>query len=423
MQDKKVEFTSPKWTSTTKLVIALLLIAVFAALFFRFNHILGPLLLAFLLAYLFYPLADIIKLKIKFSWRLSVTIIYLILFIVFIGLLTWGGLTIFEQLSSLIKFIQVEINNVPSYLEDLSNQNFVFGPFAIDFSQMDLAELGNQLLGVVQPIISQLGTLVGAVAAGAASTIGWVFFSFLISYFILSEARGRRSDLVKINIPGYNQDISRISRELGSTWNAFLRGQLLIILLTIVIYTFVLVVLRVNFAFGLAIVAGLARFIPYVGPVVAWTTYGLVTLFQDSTIFGLESFQYALLVILVAWVIDLILDNIVVPRLMGEALEVHPAAVMVAAIIFASLFGLVGVILAAPVLATAKLFGQYTFNKMFDLDPWSNIERKKYDRPKNKQQLKKFLEIIKSLSQRIQNWFNIKIKKNKKYGVNSVKKG
>jgi hypothetical protein len=47
---------------------------------------------------------------------------------------------------------------------------------------------------------------------------------------------------------------------------------------------------------------------------------------------------------------------------------------MVAAIVFASLFGLIGVILAAPVLATGKLLFTYVFRKMFDLDPWEGVE-------------------------------------------------
>ena len=215
-----------------------------------------------------------------------------------------------------------------------------------------------------------------SLAGGAATTIGWILFAFLISYFLLSESRGVRNEFLKIKIPGYNDDINLMGIELGRIWNAFLRGQLLIILLTIGIYIVILGSLQVNFYLGLALLAGIARFVPYIGPVIAWTTYGLVTLFQGSTIFGLESFPYALLVIGIAWITDVILDNLVVPRLMGDALEVHPAGVMVGAIVFGSIFGIIGVILAAPVLATAQLFGQYIFNKMFDQDPWVQINQR-----------------------------------------------
>jgi predicted PurR-regulated permease PerM len=368
---------SPTWSSTTKMVVGLALVALLLTTIIRFNNILGPLIMSFVLAYLFYPLSNFIRTKLKMSWRLSVSIIYLVVFIIILGLLTLGGFAIFEQIASLVKFIQTEVVNIPKYLGELSSQKYLIGPFELDFSTLDLAQLGNQLLGVIQPLLSSLGTLMASLAGGAATTIGWMLFAFLISYFLLSESRGVRNEFLKIKIPGYIEDINLMGIELGQVWNAFLRGQLLIILMTIGIYTVILGSLQVDFYLGLALIAGIARFVPYIGPVIAWTTYGLVTLFQGSTIFGLESFPYALIVIGVAWITDVILDNLVVPRLMGDALEVHPAGVMVGAIVFGSIFGIIGVILAAPVLATAQLFGQYIFNKMFDQDPWAEINLRK----------------------------------------------
>jgi len=59
---------------------------------------------------------------------------------------------------------------------------------------------------------------------------------------------------------------------------------------------------------------------------------------------------------------------------MARTLRVHPAAVLVAAIIAANLLGLLGVIIAAPFLATFLLLGRYIMRKMFDLNPWPNTE-------------------------------------------------
>ena len=68
------------------------------------------------------------------------------------------------------------------------------------------------------------------------------------------------------------------------------------------------------------------------------------------------------------------MDNFVSARLMGNALKIHPAAVMVSAIIGVNLLGLVGVMLAAPVLATCKLLFEYVLNKLLDRDPWEGIK-------------------------------------------------
>lgn len=372
MHSKKFE-KSPSWSSTAKLVVTLILVALFTFLLVRFNRILAPLFFAFLLAYLLFPIPNFFKEKLKISWRLTVTIIYLILFALFFGLITLGGFAGVDQISSLIRFIQNELKDLPAFLEEISNLRYVFAGFEIDFAEMDLESLGNQLLSMVQPMLSGVGNVVGSVAGSAAALIGWVVFSMLISYFILSETKGARGDLIKINVPGYNFDIKQMEIEISRTWNAFLRGQLTITIITIVVYIILLGALGVNFYYGLAFIAGLARFVPYIGPFVAWTTYGLVSLFQGTTIFGLEPLPYVLLVIAVSWFTDVILDNFVVPRLMGDALKVHPAAVLVAVFISASLFGFIGVLLAAPVLATVKLIGQYIYFKLFDLDPWEKI--------------------------------------------------
>jgi predicted PurR-regulated permease PerM len=113
--------------------------------------------------------------------------------------------------------------------------------------------------------------------------------------------------------------------------------------------------------------------VPYVGPFIAWTTYALVSLFQTNY-FGVQPFVFALIVVGVAWVTDLMLDNFVSPRVMSNALKVHPAAVLVMVIISASLFGFIGVLLSAPLLATLKLISTYIIRKLMDQDPWEGLE-------------------------------------------------
>jgi hypothetical protein len=76
----------------------------------------------------------------------------------------------------------------------------------------------------------------------------------------------------------------------------------------------------------------------------------------------------------VALLIDQVHDNLVSPRLMGQTLKVHPAFVLIAAFISANLFGILGIVIAAPMLASLQLFGRYTMRKMLDEDPWPSSE-------------------------------------------------
>jgi predicted PurR-regulated permease PerM len=120
--------------------------------------------------------------------------------------------------------------------------------------------------------------------------------------------------------------------------------------------------------------AGLARFVPYVGPVVNWLVLVLVAYFQEFKLFDLSPLNYTALVLVVALVIDQIFDNLVSPRILSHALKVHPAGVLVAAIISANLLGLLGVVIAAPMLATFTLLWRYAIGKLLDQDPWQGIE-------------------------------------------------
>ena len=118
-----------------------------------------------------------------------------------------------------------------------------------------------------------------------------------------------------------------------------------IVILVIVSYSILLSILGVRYAFAIALLAGLARFVPYIGPLVTYIILGLVTLFQGGNYFNLVPIYYTLLTIILSILMDQIYDNLVSPRIMGRSLGVHPAAVLVVAIIAANLIGLIGLLL------------------------------------------------------------------------------
>jgi predicted PurR-regulated permease PerM len=289
-------------------------------------------------------------------------------------LLTLGGVGLVQQVQSLVTIVQDAISTLPQLIASISGKVYQWGPFKVDFSALDLKALSSQMLGMLEPLLSRTGTLVGTLASGAANFLGWTFFVILVSYFVLAESGGLRGQIVPLDVPGYTQDLGRLSRELGRTWNAFLRGQMIIFFIAVIVYSLVLELLGVHYAISLAFLAGLARFVPYVGPLINYIILVLVAYFQVFKLFGMPPVYYAVLVPLTAVLIDFIFDYMVSPRILSDALKVHPAAVLVAAIVAANLFGLLGVVIAAPILATAALLWKYVMRKMLDMDPWTEEE-------------------------------------------------
>ncbi|MFM8319578.1 MAG: AI-2E family transporter, partial [Chloroflexota bacterium] len=294
-----------------------------------------------------------------------------VLVLVLLGLITASGLAILQQGQVAITYINEFINTLPDTIAQMSHQSYSLGPFSFDFSRLDLAAVVQQGLDLVRPLLGEAGNLLGAIASGTVNTFGWGLFILLVSYFLLSESGRVQEDLVHIEIPGYTEDIRRLVRQLIGTWYAFLRGQATISLLIVVAYYILLTLLGTRLALVIALVAGIAAFIPYAGPAIAWTVTGIIAYLQVDNYFGLAPFFYAVLVVACCLVLNQIFDNLVWPRIMGSSLGLHPAGVLIAAIVATDLLGFVGLMLAAPVLATMAVLTRYVGRKMLDLDPWA----------------------------------------------------
>src|ERR1041385_9022628 len=93
---------SPRWGSTTKLLVGLVIIGFLAFLIYRFGHLISALLMIFIIAYLFHPLTALIANGLGISWKAAVNILYAIIFLCLIGLLTVGGIGLVQQVQNLI---------------------------------------------------------------------------------------------------------------------------------------------------------------------------------------------------------------------------------------------------------------------------------------------------------------------------------
>ncbi len=362
--------SSPHWGTMTKLVVTLTGVAIVGLLLVYLRAIVAPIAMAIVVAYLLQPFASFIERKTPLSWRMTVNLIYLVFVTLLIGLVTWGGVGLVQQIESLIGTIQTAITDLPDIITGLTGHVYRFGPFTLDSTKIDWAALGQQVLSYVQPAINRLGALVGTLAGSAVTTLGWIAFIVIVSYFFLAESGGLRGGIIQVDIPGYADDLRRLSDRLSHIWNAFLRGQIIIFIVSSLAYIAAFSILGIRFSIGLGLLTGFANFLPYIGPAISWLVLGLVTFFQGSNPFGLTPLIYTLISIGASVVIGQIFSNVIGTDIMAEALKVHPAYVLIAAIVFANLFGILGLIIAAPLLATIRLFGRYALRKLFERDPW-----------------------------------------------------
>lgn len=363
---------SPRWQHSTKraVIIGMIILSLIALYFLR--NMITPLIFSCLMIFYMKPLVISVRKKFKLSHKWAVIIVFGVLLIIILAVLAAGGLSLYNQILNFFDLINNSVDDLPDLiLNFLGGENSILGRY---FTRFTGTSANSQLNQEVQSLVSSVAGSVIGFLQGFSSRIGWLFFIYGFSFFIVWESGKGEPKMERITIPGYEYDLEMAGYHLSQIWRRFLWGQAMLMLLTFFVYTILFWILRLRYAVILAAAAALTQLIPYVGSFIAWAAVALVALFQGSTIFGMQPVPYAILVVVLAFLLDKFKDGFIQPKFMAETLRVHPAAVLAAALICARTMGFLGIFLAAPLVATLKLALRYIIRKLKDEDPWEGIQ-------------------------------------------------
>jgi predicted PurR-regulated permease PerM len=197
-----------------------------------------------------------------------------------------------------------------------------------------------------------------------------------MTFYLLKDGRHFIQNVIELAPDGYQGDAARIVSELGSVWNAYIRGQF-ILCLTIGIAVYILAsLLGVPNAPILGLLAGILEFIPNLGPLLALIPAAFLALVSQSTTLPfLEGVPFMLVVIVVWTGLQNVEALFLVPRVMGSSLNLHPLVVIIAVLSGAALAGPLGVILAAPTVASVRIFARYIYGKLTNRPPFPEVQQ------------------------------------------------
>jgi predicted PurR-regulated permease PerM len=366
--------SSPPWSRTTKIVVivAMLLLGALAA--WRFQGLIIMIVTASVIAFILKPLIDFINERTRIARGWVILIIYLSLAATVIWLFIAIGVAAYQQVSDLINLVPRLISQIVALLESIGEQSepiIIFDQFVIDPVRLPWDSITNQIIGLVEPTVTTSGQFLGQLATTTVRIAGNFLFVFVISIYLSVEFPqfGKYLDRAASQ-PGYREDAQLLSRELGRIWDAFLRGQVVLGGVIFVVVWLGLSIIGVRNSLSLGLISGLLEFIPNLGPIIGTGVAMIVAFFQPTNPWGLESWQFALLILAFMIVVQQLENNILVPRIVGGALDLHPLIVLVGVLMGAALAGILGAILAAPILASLKLMGTYIWRKLFDLPPF-----------------------------------------------------
>lgn len=337
-----------------------------------------PLTMAGMLAYLLQPLIRFLNYRLNVHRTYVVIAVYITILLLFLGGTVAIGLVAVDQATRLAVSLPDLIPRIVQQAQDITNQwadvTLTLGPYQLSFQALsdliDWNAIANEARTLLQQILGQSTLALADAAQATLSTLGTAFTVFFISIYISME--GPRigqfiSDMA--NQPGYRKDADRLILDTLRIWNSYLRGQVILALVIFGVVSVALSLLRVNNALGLGIVSGVLEFLPIIGAVIGAGVAVVVALFQTPP-WGLAPVPYALIVLGVMILIQQVQGNILVPRLVGDSVNLHPLLVIIAVLMGASLAGLLGAVLAAPVMGTLKLLAVYVWRKMLDLPPF-----------------------------------------------------
>ncbi len=375
---------SPPWSVTTKAIVTIAGLILAVAIMWRFQELIRPLVVAAIIAYLLNPLIIWLMRRSTLNRGTAVVLVYLtglVLVVVGMGAL---GIVAYDQILALASLLPNSLSEVFALAEQVQTQvDALLGQWSERFGydlrglrqSIDLRALAEQAISLVQTTLRQSGSLAATIAQTTISTISTGLLIFFISLYIAKDSPQLSKGIGDIaHQPGYRHDAERLVREFLRIWDAYLRGQVVLGLVIGVVVSLSLAALGVNNALGLGILSGVLEFLPVLGPLIGTVAAVLVALFQPENYLGFAPLYFGLAVLIVMILIQQLENNLLVPRIVGEALDLHPLVVMISVVMGASLAGILGAVLAAPVVASMKLFSGYAWRKLLDLPPFPEPE-------------------------------------------------
>ncbi|WP_129628945.1 AI-2E family transporter [Candidatus Oscillochloris fontis] len=348
-----------RFSPQTKLITAGIIVALTILFIQHIEHVLPPFIAAIITAYLFNPLVSWLQRRVKTGRAIWIVVMYVITFLLLYSLFTWIWPIIVQQTSDLARAAPQLANQIADFFAD--HQELDLGGFVIDLSPLE-----EQLISLVRDLGTWLSGNVPGLVFSALETVIYILVYLIITFYLLLEA-GHLKRWASNLIPApYREEIGSLGRQIDAVFSAYIRGQLILIVIMSVLLYIPLSILKVPYALVIAVASGVLEILPIIGP---WSAAGIAviaTLFQTNIPFGLSHLGLAALVGIIYFTLRQIEDHFIIPNVMGPLVRLHPAVVIFAILAGGALAGAFGLFMSIPVAAIIRIILSYLYRKLTD---------------------------------------------------------
>ena len=349
-EDEQADHRRERWWRSTFIIVAtiyvsLLLLGLLFQVLGDFRQIFLVIFVAWLLAFILAPIATFLQERLHARRGLAIGAAYA-------GALLGIGFVLFYAASSIStsvsQFAEVYPDVRPQVVAALGDVEdaISFGRF-----QPDLTQIYQE---VEEAVVNSAASAIGRAPQMTATILGSFVLVIILSLYMLADSENILARMNRVVPSRYAHEVEIFERTVSRAFGGFLRLQVLLAAIQAVLTAAVVFLFGLPFGFLIVATSTLAMLIPFFGPPLA-----LVPPILGTLVFATP---WVLVVAPVLLIVQTILVNYVQPRLMREALGMHPITVIVALLVGATIAGLWGAIFVLPVIAVLNVFFNYAVN-------------------------------------------------------------
>ncbi|MDX8045879.1 AI-2E family transporter [Gracilibacillus sp. S3-1-1] len=301
-------------------------------------HVLTPFIIAGFIAYLLHPIVEKFHLH-----HIPRPIAILCIYLLFFGLI---GLGIYLSFPKWIAQLQEMEQNIPQYIE--AYRTFIYGIY--DQTSFLPEEFHDKL----DDLFEHMETTIGDYMTNLLMNIPMLFDMFvmiavipILAFYFLKDAQVLQRGILKLIPSKYQSFTKKLAGDMEDSLGQYIRGQILVCFFVGLISFFLLRFIGMDYAAVLSSIIGITNFIPYFGPIIGAVPAILIA-FTLST-------KMVFFVFLVVLAVQIIEGNLLSPLIVGKSIHIHPVYLILTLFVAAKTTGIIGMILAVPILAIARV--------------------------------------------------------------------
>ncbi len=307
------------------------------------SGVLLPFFVAWLLAYLLYPIVKFVQYKMHVGNRaLSIIITLVFVTAVLVGI---GWLIIppmieqFQKLGELAtRYLhqQIHIDNIPAAVQEWINAN-----------NKDIERFfrSRDFTDVLEKTMPQLFHVLGQTASIVISIVG-SFITLLYMFFILLDYEYLTNNWIRIFPKRVRPFWQGVATDVERAMNSYMRGQALVALSMGILFCIGFTIIDFPMAIGLGILIGIMDLVPYLHSLALIPTVFLALLKAADT--GQNFWIILISALAVFIIVQVIIDMVITPKIMGKAMGLNPAILLLSLSVWGALLGFIGLIIALP---------------------------------------------------------------------------